>query len=167
MARDFGYAPQSEVRFEGVAESVTAGGVGNEQRLLIQANLPRNFAHALVDASIILKGADAGSLNFGASAVGFFQNAASPTIQYAMELTSTNVAVTGSAINERRVYTPKAYPTVVMKPNTGADNNTANFQIFNATQNDVAIEVSFFFRFLQFTINQADQVGVNAMLPVR
>lgn len=156
--------PSAEVMFQITSGAVTLSGVGDDQKINIDCALPRSFAWALVESSLILKSVDAGDwdLNCRSWLVDATTN---PVYNTPIEYVSEGLAH-DTTLQESLTYTVRNLPTKIIVPHSTLD---ANFhvQLHNITLNDAAGVMTFSARFLRYDLNQAHYFAVNTPLLTR
>lgn len=158
--------PSREMRCYTRDKSITAGGAGNEQRLVVQLDLPPNYAYVLVDLSCML--GLAGSINWDAVIQGYLQDGLTTVkSRIPMELFSHGITEYTAAGSERRVWIPEDIPRATLIPSVAGEQVRLHLETINSTQNDGAASFTFYARFLEFTIEQAHHWQVNTPEPVR
>lgn len=170
LVRSGTYAAQGEIAFSELSGDLSGAGVGNESRLLSIMDCPANFAVALMDFSLSITGDTAASTNNWPDRIqARVQNSVS--LQTADQLGSiemlshgeTNTGPTGFL---KKTWSPCKLPTGIFRPLSG-DNVRCVVDSINDTANDQDYTLDLYVRFLQYTIEQANQWEVNSSRPVR
>jgi len=156
-------SPRGEVRFNVDGDSITAGGVGNEQRLHIQMLLPLNYAYALTDANVRLKNDDAGEWDqLGRLSV---SDSDSTGRTFVSNLLFDSVAIVDSILGlgaKSRIYNSRSsFPAQLLVQVPGHSAPKVSFFAANNNQNDLAGTCEAYFRFLMYDVDQAYHAGVN------
>lgn len=149
--------------------SVAATGVGDNQRLIIQMDLPRNFAYVLVDYNLAIKAAAGNTYNMPlrAELVAFDAvTAGNRSFDAGIGLNSPGVGNVGSN-QEMATYGQTVPWSGVLFQNIPTETVRVQADMFNTTANDGAYTVDVVARFLQFDIEQINNLVVNSAIPTR
>lgn len=159
--------PRAEVVFSGIDVAVTIAGAGDSQRLLIDCQLPLNFAYAIAECSLQLKSTDVVNWKPIGKLALQDSDATGRTFQTSVELESRGtIEVVSSAL--ARVWTPnRPLPRIVMLQVPGEAQSRVDLSVSNATLDQAAGTAIFYVRVLQYDITQAHSVLVNTPQLVR
>ncbi len=166
-----GYHARGICFFNANNEPVLLSGVGDNQRILINFTLPRNFAYSLECLSVGLTASTAaGTCNFGSNAK-FQMNDAVTGADRKHEIVLgafANGAANNNSTNletkQYKLWNHWCHPVI---PASSADSIFTQFDVFNETANDGAYSLDIAASFLQYDISQVYNTGVNSPLPVR
>ncbi|NNE62392.1 MAG: hypothetical protein HKN35_15980 [Woeseia sp.] len=162
-----GILPIGEFSFSVRDEVITAGGAGNEQSVVLQMNLPQNYAYRLRDIFMTI-GASTNTFSLFGSARITDGTAANRTIEYSIPFESQGQLPNDQLLTAlpTQVYSiaPGALPQQMLLPqrNTGA---FMSANVFNATQNGPAGTCWARATVLIYDIAQAFEAGANAPIP--
>lgn len=156
--------PRSQKIFGTTSSSVTVAGAGNEQALIVTANLPEGSAYVLVESAVSLVGADIADWQPSAFAA-LDDSVATPTYRDTFvadrgALWATGVTALGGT------YRCHECPTQIVIP-SAMDGGQLTYWIQNNVQDGVVMTCIAFFRFLVFDLNQAYFYGVNTPMLTR
>lgn len=163
--------PQAEVIFKIFSGAVTVGGSGNEQRLNLTCEIPRNYAYALVGvyASITVVNGLANTWDDQADL--FIVDAVGSDRSFEAHMNFTSGAVFDTLALPRKTYGVTdgsmglVKTIVVPPPNSTGQKFGLSFE--NLTQDGPAALVQLFARCLLFTIEQSHHFAVNTPTLVR
>lgn len=166
--------PKAEILFAEVGTSITLAGVGDSQRLAIVCDLPVSYAYVYLGGTVMLRETVAGDLaNWDDEAEFFIDNSPSSVgaqgrWRWHQRMRKDPVgAISGGSVTlvESVFQGDLELPKVIIPlPN---DQVRLVFQVDNVSTNDAAMTTDFFFRFLQFDLNQAFFWAVNMPTLVR
>ncbi len=167
LGLDRSNVPRSEIVYSGEAVVVTAGMVGEEQRLDITCELPQNFSYALAEFHCDIATAGGTTNSWDADAIAFMVDAVGTdrTINVSMPITAEGIV--DDVVLPRRVYNLQnpMRAVLVPPPNTIGAKLGATFN--NDVQAAVQAAVTFYIRFYQFDIEQAHHYSVNTPTLIR
>lgn len=155
--------PKAEVVFQEYDTTVTAGEVGDSQKLTIQCNVPTSYAYVLQELSMVMYGSDIDdwqaasfvTLSDGTGAAGW-----SYSPRFEANLAIGNSAGTIRTWNVQEPGVPKKVMIAVTAGNIF-------LEFYNANLDGAAANIRFFCRFLQFDLNQAFRTSINSPILVR
>lgn len=168
--RDQSVVPRGELVFSGQREAITDGGVGNDQLLAINCQLPQNFSYVLTDVGLTIEMVDVGDTCLWDETVQLTaldaQTVANRflTTPYPGISTGNFLELEGAA--GRQVYAFNSLPRFVILPPAG-DNASVLISAGNPTLNDNSSTATFLVRVLMYDISQAYHYEVNTPIPVR
>lgn len=162
--------PRAEIIFRG-SPSITLAGVGDTQRFQIHCILPTGYAYVYIEGRVSLRESVVGDLaNWEDEACFLIQDdSAGSGWSYPMRMTKEAVGAIcqGSITLREAVFEPSSPPlkkVIVAPPGLTP---RLFFDVSNVSTNDAAMTSFFFFRFLQFDLNQAFFYAVNTPTSVR
>lgn len=159
--------PRGEIVFVEQAAAITIAGVGDDQKLQINCDLPRGFAYVLVGSNMMITGADVAQWQNNASfRLRDSNDAASArwTIHQRYQADSTVMTI-GATLNKVYELESKAVSKVILC-NLSVPGQL-KIQVRNITTDQAAGTVDFFARFFQYDLNQAFRWAVNSPVLVR
>lgn len=163
--------PRAEVRFQSLAAAVAAPGAGDNQLVRIICNLPTNYSYVLIECYASIDTVVTGTNNFDNRADLFIvDDASGVNRQYRIRIPFTaDGAVIFSSGVQTKNYAAHHFdlPRVTILPQPPGTAPQLFATLNNQTDNDIAYQVNFFARFLQYSVRQATLSGVNAPQPVR
>jgi len=163
------WRPAREIRAVAIAASIASTGVGDNQSLLIDVDLPKNYAYSILEAYLSLHSGSS-AMNWGLNVFAEWAGAATVSrtlfpLNFVSPGTVTRAA--GATIYATRNYDLQATPKVLILPETNAAQVHFHVSTYNATSNDVLYLVDFVARFQQWDLRAANDAGVNTPLLVR
>lgn len=156
--------PRGEKIYGTTGSSVTVAGAGNEQALIVTANLPEGFAYVLVEASVSLIGADIADWQPAAFAA-LDDSVATPTFRDTFKADRGAIWAT-STTALGGTYRCEDCPQKIIIP-SAPDGGQLTYWIQNNVQDGVVMTAIAYFRFLVFDLNQAYYWAVNTPFPTR
>jgi len=166
--------PRARVDYDIDGEVVTAKATANTNRLRINCNLPNNYAYVLDNVFTFLKitgglpGDADGIDNFESIAGGELDPIGTAATRF-MELFANGNFITGSGeADGGKIWTPQSLSKQIFFNTQGSQMNLRVFLVDGDNSNaTLAGELTYHASFLQYDIEQAYNVAVNAPLPVR
>lgn len=160
--------PRGEIVFIESAAAITIAGVGDDQRLTINCNLPVGFGYVMAETNMMLTSSDAAQWE---AVCGFRlrdENGGNHrwTIHRRFEASATVITIGGSGKNRIYELVQNDPPRKMVICNLAAPGQlTVNVR--NLTTNQAAGTLDFFTRFYQYDLNQAFRYAVNTPTLVR
>ncbi len=156
--------PRAEVVFNVVQETVTAGGVGDDQQVVFLMAPPLNFAYVLVDLFCEIAAADeADAANWEPTAVATIitGDGLGNLVERAV-MQGWSIGNVGPV----RPYQFDKLPRRLFMPAPGTL-NLSSLVLRNVVNNGAAATSTMFARFLQYDISQKHHYQVNSPIPTR
>lgn len=163
---DISTVPRAIVSFSIIAGVITAGGAGNEQRLVINTILPVNFAYVVTDFFLRISADDVADWNSEGELQITDSSSTARTFFAPQEIQSLGVAdLTAGGV---RLYCPCG-PLLsnLLRPIPGEDPPRANIILTNNVQDGSAGTCHLYMRYLQYDVRQVHNVYVNTPQVVR
>lgn len=164
--------PQAEVIFSGVTNTVTAAGVGEDQSFSITCQLAPGYAYVLTDANLFMQATEDGdTADWDADLSCILENRTSGgqdtgRWRIGQQLHATALVNIVTAGTNRRFYTIEETTNKLILPVLGTDGRfTVNG--FNTTTDGGALSLDYVFKFLEFSVKQANHWAINTPWPVR
>lgn len=165
--RELSYAPSREIRCY-LDDTIAATGAGDNQRMNVIISLLQGFAYCLVDFSLTIEAAVGATHHFPASCfVNWYNAVSTPGVGLTMEAVSDNLTYRSTNNQESRTYRIPVVPKAILLPSGPSDQDQFRCESVNQTANDTAYTVSFFARFLEFSVEQAHNWQANTPQSVR
>lgn len=156
--------PRSELVFSALGFAITLSGVGDDQRVIINCDLPSGFAYVLMEASLSIDGAEADEWDTNAFC-SLADSAADVTAKWKKCLHAPGLLGNSAATSFTRCYVVSAASKIIL-PGPGL---TGRLQLrtMNLTTNKAALVGTAYARFLLFDVNQAQFNAIHTPVPVR
>jgi len=154
--------PSAELFFAEVATILTAGAVGDSQRMVLNMDLPRSFGYVLVEGNFRISGVDGEDWDDNGSARVATEIVAPITWSSYLQCPSLFNPL-GSAFGARAYRCDTINKLIV----PGKTDGTLEIKVNNLNLNGSECTVDSMFRFLVFDVNQAQNYQVNTPVPTR
>jgi len=155
--------PKAEIQFQQRDFLITASGVGDTQRLLIDCALQTSYAYTLVDLSLAIFGNENVD-NWGAECnVDLLDNT---EVNWSIPIPFIRNTDTPSGPGFYRAFWPphRLPQKTILSTSTGS---LLRLQLSNATTNNAQITGRFYARFLQFDLNQGYRTSIQSPILTR
>ena len=162
--------PRGQIQCSAQNSAIALSGAGDNQRLLIRIDLPMSYGYVMTDFCVAIQSETGGTNNFGSQALLDMYNAlgtADRTKDVPIGATSQGNANGGPSNNEVKYYRPFCPYKGIIIGAEPQEQIRVEFDIFNETANDAAYTCDFEGNFLQFDIEQLNDVVVNTPQLVR
>lgn len=153
--------PRGELLFSAVEQTITAGGVGNEQQLFVAINFPVNFAFAISEFRVAIDSAAGNTNNFETMGACVVKGTSAATGLYEYWAKMNAVAAAGGTFDAATFQEAMIYdlgedaPKMMIKADEANQNGQIRAWFRNLTQNDAAYEANIFCRCLVYDVSQA------------
>ena len=153
------------------AGDIPLTGVGDNQQLVINIDLPSGRAYRMVETFFRINSVAGSANNWKPSMGALYRNEASgaastqgKSITVPIEMFSRSAQVTGGNINAR-FYSSVDLPSLLWTPATPDDNVSLHIEGYNTQANDAAYTLRFFCRFYEYEVGRASNWGTNRAIP--
>lgn len=161
LTRDRSDVPRAEVRFLENGAAVTLSGAGDDQRISVICDLPINFAYVISELHLKLSSVVNGvTVTWQDVASASFRDGGSPQQRIPFEGSSTGVSGPTQDQKANRIYQFNNLPLVIWKMAPGAMGNL-QLTCHNINEEEPAVTMDFYARFLQFDLEQAIHYAPN------
>lgn len=156
-----------DIRFQAFDQAIDLSGVGDNQALVVNMDLPSDYSYVLVDLTFgISSGTAATTNNWPLQMDCHLQDSVTGHVfESWIALDSAGICLSASD-RENLIYSAPRLPTPVVVAVPGSMVRL-QIQSFNETANDQAYLAHVFARFMRYTVVQATHYAVNTPIPVR
>lgn len=161
------YIPRSELLFTIQAGAVTVAGAGEDQRLIVNCNLPRGWAYVLLEASMRVGGVDVADWDDCATCELYDDNGSGLNKKFIahMQFCTDGISHTSTTLPQKTYALAHAIGKVFKCDGS----SFGRFQtiIMNTTVDGTVMAVDLYARFARFDLEQAHHYAVSTTVPVR
>lgn len=160
--------PRAEIVYTGLNQVITAGGVGNTQRVAIACAFPRNFSYGLAEVHVSINVATGQTMSWNLNGVCIVVDASTAdgrTLSIPLPMLANGIADAGN--KPQVLYNLDADLKTVVVPQPNTTGAQLSFGSDNPVENAPEATMNFFIRLYQYDIEQAHHYAVNTPTLVR